>query len=355
MVGEKMAREINFGIEFVPNMPPNQCADRVKLAEDNGFKYAWITDHFNNRNVYPMLTLISLKTSTIRPGTGITNPFTRNPLLTANAIATIDEVSGGRVNLGMGPGDKATFDKMGFGFPAPAIWSGNWDIKKPLSAIKEAKEVVYKLLGGNSVDIAGETIKVTGAKLDFTGPQKDKVPFYMGAQGPGMLKTAGEIADGVLINASNEKDYVAAVPNIQEGVGKSGRSMSDFDVGAYTAFSVGPDLAKARKSAKMVAAFITMGSPPPVLERHGIPLGTAKAIGAAIGAGKWGEVGPLVDDNMIDAFVIAGDADACNKKIDALLETGVTQVIIGSPTGPDVEEAIKICGTDIIPSFAGRC
>ena len=86
-------------------MPPNQCADRVKLAEDNGFKFAWITDHYNNRNVYPMLTLISLKTSTIRPGTGITNPFTRNPLLTANAIATVDEISGGRVNLGMGPGD----------------------------------------------------------------------------------------------------------------------------------------------------------------------------------------------------------------------------------------------------------
>ena len=60
------------------------------------------------------------------------------------------------------------------------------------------------------------------------------------------------------------------MPNIQEGVGKSGRALGDFDVGAYTAFSVGPDLAKARKSAKIVAGFITMGSPPPVLERHGI-------------------------------------------------------------------------------------
>jgi len=90
--------------------------------------------------------------------------------------------------------------------------------------------------------------------------------------------------------------------------------MSDFDVGAYTAFSVGPDLAKARKSAKMVAAFITWA-----LRRlcssdtvfHSVRL---KAIGAAIGAGKWGEVGPLVDDNMIDAFVIAGDADTCKQE-----------------------------------------
>jgi len=347
-----MAREIAFGIEFVPNMPPNQCADRVKLAEDNGFKYAWITDHYNNRMVYPMLTLISLKTETIRPGTGITNPFTRNPLITANAIATIDEVSGGRVNLGMGPGDKATFDRMGFGFPAPAIWKGDWTIKKPMSAIKEAKQVIYKLLAGERVDFEGETLKVTGAKLDFTGPQKGDVPFYMGAQGPGALTTAGEIANGVLINASNPKDYKAAMPNIQEGVGKSGRALSDFDVGAYTAFSVGPDLAKARKSAKIVAGFITMGSPPPVLERHGINIGTAKAIADAIGAGKWGDVGGLVDDNMIDAFVIAGDADLCIKKIQELLDTGVTQVVVGSPTGPDVEEAIRICGKDIIPSFA---
>jgi 5,10-methylenetetrahydromethanopterin reductase len=83
--------------------------------------------------------------------------------------------------------------------------------------------------------------------------------------------------------------------------------------------------------------------------------GQAKAIGEAIGAGKWGDVGPLVDDNMIDAFVRAGDADTCNKKIAELLDTGVTQVAVGSPTGPDVEEAIKICGTDIIPPFKGCC
>jgi 5,10-methylenetetrahydromethanopterin reductase len=221
-----------------------------------------------------------------------------------------------------------------------------------MSAIKEAKQVVYKLLAGERVDFEGETLKVTGAKLDFTGPQKGNVPFYMGAQGPGALTTAGEIANGVLINASNPKDYKAAMPNIKEGVGKSGKAMSDFDVGAYTAFSVGPDLAKARKSAKIVAGFITMGSPPPVLERHGINLGTAKAIADAIGAGKWGDVGGLVDDNMIDAFVIAGDADLCIKKIQELLDTGVTQVVVGSPTGPDVEEAIRICGKDIIPSFA---
>lgn len=115
--------------------------------------------------------------------------------------------------------------------------------------------------------------------------------------------------------------------------------MSDFDVGAYTAFSVGPDLAKACKSAKIVAGFITMGSPPPVLERHGIDLGQAKAIADAIATGRWGDVGALVDDNMIDAFVIAGGADTCNKKIDELLDIGVTQVVVGSPTSPDVKKS----------------
>jgi len=121
--------------------------------------------------------------------------------------------------------------------------------------------------------------------------------------------------------------------------------MSDFDVGAYTAFSVGPDLAKARNQPRWLLRLLRWA-----LRRlcssdtvfHSVRLKPSVQLSEA---GKWGEVGPLVDDNMIDAFVIAGDADTCNKKIEALLDTGVTAGHNWQPTGPDVEEAIKICGT----------
>ena len=95
---------MKFGIEFVPNEDLNKIVERVKLAEEVGFEYAWITDHYNNKNVYETLALIAKETETIKMGTGVTNPYVRSPAISASAIATIDELSDGRATFGIGPG-----------------------------------------------------------------------------------------------------------------------------------------------------------------------------------------------------------------------------------------------------------
>ncbi len=321
---------MKFGIEFVPNKDLKKIAKLVKLAEDVGFEYAWITDHYNNKNVYEALALIADATETIKLGPGVTNPYVRSPAITAAAIATLDEISDGRATLGIGPGDKATFDALGI----------EWT--KPVSTIKSAVEVFRTLLAGEKT--AG------GAQLGGTKAVQEKVPIYQGAQGPKMLETAGEIADGVLINASNPLDYEAALPLIKKGAESAGRSLADIDVGAYTATSIATDTDKAKNAAKIVVAFIAAGSPPPVLARHGLPEGINEKLGGLIGKGDFGGAIGAVDDALLEAFAVVGTPDEFVPKIKALEAGGVTQYVVGSPVGPNEEESIKLFG-DVIASY----
>ena len=320
---------MKFGIEFVPQIPLDELVRLVKIAEDVGFEYAWITDHYNNKNVYETLALIAANTETIKMGPGVTNPYVRSPAISASAIATIDEISNGRATFGIGPGDKATFDALGIA----------WD--KPVSTIKAAIADINTLLAGEKTE--------AGAALGGVKKVQDAIPIYMGAQGPKMLETAGEIADGVLINASNPKDYEAAMPMIKKGLAAAGGDKS-FDVGAYTATSIGPDSDAAKNAAKIVVAFIAAGSPPPVIERHGLPEGFNTQMGEFLAQGNFGGAIGAVTEEALDAFSVCGTPDEFIPKIEGLAEMGVTQYVAGSPVGKNVEESIKLLG-DVIASF----
>ena len=320
---------MKFGIEFVPQIPLNELVSLVKLAEDVGFEYAWITDHYNNKNVYETLALIASETETIKMGPGVTNPYVRSPAISASAIATIDEISEGRATFGIGPGDKATFDALGI----------EWT--KPVSTIKAAIADINTLLAGEKTE--------GGAALGGAKAVQEHIPIYMGAQGPKMLETAGEIADGVLINASNPKDYEAAMPMIKKGIEAAGGD-KEFDVGAYTATSIGADSDAAKNAAKIVVAFIAAGSPAPVIERHGLPEGFNEQMGAFLAKGDFGGAIGAVTDEALDAFSVCGTPDEFIPKIEGLAEMGVTQYVAGSPVGKNVEESIKLLG-DVIASF----
>ncbi|ABR56332.1 5,10-methylenetetrahydromethanopterin reductase [Methanococcus aeolicus] len=319
---------MKFGIEFVPNEPITKLSYYVKLAEDNGFEYCWITDHYNNRNVYMALTAIAAATNKIKIGPGVTNPYVRSPAVTASAMITLDEVSTGRAVLGIGPGDKATFDALGI----------EWT--KPVSTIKKAIADMKALMDGERLE--------EGAVLAIK--PSTKIPIYMGAQGPKMLETAGMISDGVLINASNPKDFEAAVPLIRKGAEAAGRSMDEVDVAAYACMSVDKNADKAKGAASPVVAFIAAGSPPMVLERHGIDQEKVATISAALKKGDFGTAFGTVDDTMLEAFSLYGTPDEVVEKIAALGKMGVTQIVAGSPIGPNKDTSIKLIGKKVVPA-----
>ncbi|PCN50283.1 5,10-methylenetetrahydromethanopterin reductase [Candidatus Geothermarchaeota archaeon ex4572_27] len=319
---------VKFGIELVPDRPVDKVVELAVAAEQSGLDYVWVTDHYNNRNVYVTLAAMAAATKRITLGVGVTNPYVVHPVWTASAIATLDELSGGRAVLGIGAGDRATLEGIGI----------KWE--RPLTSVKEAVEVMRRLLAGEKVKLEGEAFKVAKAKLNYKPSRVP--PIYVGAQGPKMLEVAGMVGDGVLINASNPKDFEDAIKYIKAGAEKAGRDFSKIDVVAYTCFSVDEDSAAAKEAAKPIVAFIVAGSPSQVLSKYGITEDEANKVREAIGRGDIKGATQLVTDRMLDAFSIAGTPSEVSAKIEQLIKAGVTQVVMGSPLGPKKKAAIGL-------------
>jgi len=322
---------VTFGIEFQPKYPTRDLIDYCRYAEDSGIDFLWVTDHYNNRNVFAELALIAAQTSRIRLGPGVTNAFTASPAVIASSIATIDEVSNGRATLGIGPGDLSTLPKIGI------------PMETPVARLQEAVQAIRKLWAGEAVSTPeNKVFKFAGAQLHFK-PKQKAIPVYIGAQGEKMLETAGRIGDGVLINASNPKDFAFAVPIIKKAAGEK-----KFDVAAYTSFAIDADGKKAKNAVRPVVAFIAAGSPVPVLQRHGLDLNAVSIIKAGIAKGDLKTAFGAVNDAMIDAFSIYGTPSELNQKIDGLKEMGITQIVAGSPIGPDMNRGIRLIGKYVI-------
>jgi alkanesulfonate monooxygenase SsuD/methylene tetrahydromethanopterin reductase-like flavin-dependent oxidoreductase (luciferase family) len=99
---------MDFGFSLKPLFSIERTVALTKQAEAAGFGYGWLFDgHVLWKEVYPLLTVMALNTSDMRLGTCVTNPATREPSVTASALATLDEISGGRMDLGIGRGDNA--------------------------------------------------------------------------------------------------------------------------------------------------------------------------------------------------------------------------------------------------------
>ena len=325
---------VKFGIELVPQTPINKIVDLTVLAEELGLDTVWITDHFYNRNTYITLTAIALKTKKIHLGPGVTNPYVVNPVWTASAIASLDEVSGGRALLGIGAGDKVTLEKLSI------------PQKIPLTAIKESVQTIRRLLNGEAVTFEGRFLKMKDARLSFKPAHE--IPIYIGAQGPKMLKLSSKIGDGILINASNPKDFEYAMGIIKEAAGEK---LEKLDIVAYTCFSVDEDRGEARNKAIPIVAFIVAGAPEKVLERHGVNLENAEKIKEALARGDFKKAFKNVTEDMVKAFSIYGTPEDCIKSIKELLNIGVTHVVFGSPLGVKKKKALRLIGENVIPAF----
>jgi 5,10-methylenetetrahydromethanopterin reductase len=170
-----------------------------------------------------------------------------------------------------------------------------------------------------------------------------------------MLQLSAELGDGVLINASHPKDFEVARENINAGLEKAGKSRDEFDVVAYASMSVDKDRDKARNASKIVVAFIVAGSPDVIFERHGISMDDVQnvrtALNNAFTKGDWPGVGKAVTDEMVDTFSISGTPDDVIDRVQELSKAGVTQVVAGSPIGPDKKKSIKLIGKEIIPKL----
>ena len=174
---------MQFGFTLKPDHTIERTLALTRQAEAAGFDYGWLFDsHVLWRDPYPLLTLMAGATERLRLGTCVTNPATREPSVTASALAVLDEISGGRMDLGIGRGDSA---RRVLGKPPTTM-----------ATLEEAIVVIRDLVEGRAVDVRGHR-----AALPWTG--KWKLPVWVAGYGPMALAMTGRVADGVILQLAD--------------------------------------------------------------------------------------------------------------------------------------------------------
>ncbi|MFP4631904.1 MAG: 5,10-methylenetetrahydromethanopterin reductase [Halobacteriales archaeon] len=305
-------------VELVAEHPVPELVELAVEAERRGFEAVWVTDHFNNRNPWVVLSAMATATDRVELGPGVTNPYYAHPAWTASAVMSLDELSDGRARLGIGAGDPSTLATLGI------------ERESPLYDVLDAVELTRGLSSGERTTVEG---LLDDAGLNY-GPRE--VPVYVGAQGPNMLRMANDRSDGVLINASHPRDFEWSFDQLDE---------KKTEMLAYTSFSVDGDRERARDAARQPVAFVAAGSPPPVLDRHDLDHEVAESIASHIEKGEFRDAFDAVTDGMIDAFSVAGTPDDCRERAREILDTGVDTLVVGSPIGPEPKTALSLAAS----------
>jgi 5,10-methylenetetrahydromethanopterin reductase len=271
--------------------------------------------------LYVALTIAALNTRGARVGPLVTNPLTRHLVVTASAIASVDELSGGRAVLGLGSGDSAIYT---VGAP-PATLAG----------LEDAVVTLGRLTAGERVRREGRTWQVHRTAR--------RVPIYLAAEGPRTLELAGRVADGVIVGLGLTPEVVElSLAAIERGARAAGRRLDDVDVWWFAKTNVADTRAAAVEPIKMALAASANHAFRFTLEGKGVPADLHEAIRGLqrdydahqhelAGAGnarltdRWG-----LTDFLLDRFAVAGTPAECLAQIRRAMAAGARQFITTS-------------------------
>ena len=330
----------NIGVGTDGATGMSETVELAKRAEALGFHSFWLAEGYHSRSAVVRATLIAIATSQIKIGLGILSPHTKHPALLAMDAASLGELAGDRVILGMG--------RVLNALRKHAIDGGG-----SLRLVKESIEIVKGMLGGSQFQYSGSRFKIAspGSRLELE--PSGKLPVYVGATGPEMLRLAGQYADGVLFNYPCTPGFIRyAMPIIEEGLSRAGRKLADFDVAAYLLISVDNDEKAALNVAKR---FVAQKLP----TRHSDMLRHAGVTAAEIGAvresiEKLGlmKAAALIDEDIVRKVTIAGTPDQVVQGLTQFLGTGLKLPIVWEIIGPDRRRSLDLLARAVLPQLA---
>ena len=328
---------MEFGFTLKPDVSLERAASLARRAEECGFTYGWIFDsHVLWKEPYVPLTLMAQATKTMRLGTCVTNPATREPSVTASTLATLQLLSGGRFDLGIGRGDSA---RRVLGKPPTT-----------LAELEEATKVIRDLAEGRSVTYEGTTLR-----LDWAPTYR--LPVWLAGYGPKALEVTARIADGAIIQLADPSLVQWCVGLLRAGAQAAGRDPERIAVMAAAAAYVGPrDIAleRVRWFPALVSNHVV-----DLVRRYGetsLPRDLTAYVKDRPGYDyqHHAEVGSsnakFVDDESVERFCVVGGVDDHIAKLRRLAEVGVRQFNIYLMSR-DEEAQLELYGEKIIPAL----
>jgi 5,10-methylenetetrahydromethanopterin reductase len=325
---------VSFHIGLLPGRPAAEVADLVAQAEELGFEGAWIADSQSIfRDAYVSLALAAERTSRIALATGVTNPVTRHAAVIASAIATVDELSRGRVLLGIGVGESAVHT---VGLP-PAR----------LDRLSETTAALRALL-------AGEEAELDGRRFRLAWPVRP-VPIWFASSSPRSLQLAGRMADGVLFQVGAVPELARwALAEVAAGETAAGREPGSAEPFIRLACSIAHDREWARSQVRAYVAGAA-GTAVKHVPREHMPDGLWEEIrhmrerydyyAHMSAAAPHGE---LVTDTILDAISISGTPEEAIPRFRELIAAGVRGFCLPITT-EDPTASMRVLAEDVLP------
>ena len=289
------AGELALGLQIVPTMGSAELIDTIVTAEELGYSYCMVADEGLMLDVYGVLGAAARATSTIRLG-AVTNPYTRHPAATAAAIATVDEMSGGRAFVTLVAGGTMVLHPMGL------------ERSAPLAMMTDTIEVLRLLWRGEPVTWQGRRLSLEGAQL-ATGTHS--IPIWVAARGERMLAVAGTHADGLVLMVKSDLGDAFSLADQARTEASAPLTRVYLDRLAYK-----PEMIE---EAKHLYGYAIMDSPPRILKNLGLNEAEIAGLKQAFAEGGPEAVGQLVTDELVASYQIAGTPAECRSQLQDLI------------------------------------
>ena len=333
------------GLVFLDRPSLAEQIELVQYAERQGLESVWVCETRLVRDAMTPLAAFATVTQRIKLATGVVNNWTRTSGLMAMTLATLHELSQGRVILGIG----SYWDPL----------ASNQGIRrrKTLTAMREYVTVVRRLLDLETVNYEGEVVNVRDLRLDLgygVSRSPKKVPIYIGATGPKMMELAGEIADGVFHNFFTSVGYLRqSLDRVGKGAQRAGRLLQDIDMPQMMAVAMSEDAEAARNSARY-AVTMYMGQQPHIAIASGVDEELIQHIHDTMGGWPPREGGieaamPLVGDDIVDMLCAAGTPEMCRSRVQEYLDAGASYPVL-CPLTPNIKEIIDAFAPESNPA-----
>ena len=326
---------MKFGFTLKPDHSIGETLELTRRAEALGFEYGWLFDsHVLWRDPYPLLTLMIGATSTMRFGTCVTNPATREPSVTASTLAVLSELSNGRVDLGIGRGDSA-----------------RRVLGKAPTSMKDLEAAVTLIRGL----VAGTSMEHEGTALHLPWTKGHHMPVWIAGYGPMALRLAGRLGDGALLQIGDPDLIRWFAGQVQEAATASGRT-SPVEIMAAAPSYIG-DVATGRERIRWFPALVGNHVVDLINKYEGaLPDSLTRYVRDREGYNylHHAEVGSsnasFVTDEIVDRFGLVGSVEEHVNKLVELDKAGVTQFNLYLMNGDEAEQ-LELFGTHVIPAY----
>ncbi|MFQ6124381.1 MAG: LLM class flavin-dependent oxidoreductase [Candidatus Heimdallarchaeota archaeon] len=319
----------------------------VQAAEKAGFDSIWLADHLAMLpvgycpEVWSILGGLALSTKSVMLGTGVTDPHRRHPVLLAQTLATLDQMSQGRMVLGIGPGEAMNLDP--YGIP--------WN--RPVARMVEAITILRQLWAEPSVTYKGEFFHLKNAGLFIDPLIREQIPIYIAGNRPRTRQITGELGDGWFPMGESPALYKKHAAEVAQSAQRAGRSSTDLDYALMTYTAIADDFKSAFRRVELTR-MVFAADTHKLEEGYGLhleeELNISQATPSSEFVGKLQNVAEKITDTIITDLTVIGTGEEVLEKIDRFIKAGLTHLVVLN-RGPDVQHVYKVYGEQIIPYF----